>query len=544
MRSVVKRGLLVLPVLVATSGTARAECTPIEDGRLRCVIESVADCDGIEDYPYARNLYCPAAFAAVQEMVAEVSKSLGTAGPSSGFFAYYQKIADSGAAPGEESQTTAACLETDAPWDSSVVEGAGAPLCRLVAYATSVGPAAADDGSGNPVPQPLRGFPGYFRKLFAPGADFPLTGFRAGSAFDPVVESLGAAGHARFVADYPGFSPDGLYAPDGWSADAGYHGISGGGGGGWGGEIAVLSRRGAPLTLLAFGGGGGGGMSSFRETSGGIATSLGAGGGGGMQFGNAFHVRGRHYGGLGLGAGTGSGETSVQYSYNDYNGSRRPARPAGEYDQELVELYEKQLANLGTQLRARYGRGKTVVVIGGGGMGGGTEYFMANGEEYEPHALSTQAGFQYGYEFRPSSSGNAADPANGLAALHSEQQDFYELLGDDFRIANDRALEECGRDYSNYSCICPRAHAHVICLAGQQLGSSDEIPGWLLEQHCPDEPSLRPRDGYSSYQRLLLQNAGAPGSDCARVLRGYFNRVNTPVAVPEDLPARVNAKGA
>jgi hypothetical protein len=538
MLSVLRSGFFVLTSFVPLSSTALAAgpaCAPIEGGQLRCTIETVADCEQIEDYPYARKLFCPAAFSAVREMVSEVAASLGAAGPSSGSFYYYQTLAG----PPSQSQTTAACLETEAPWGSDVVEGGGAPLCHLVAYATSPGPVTPDVQSANPVPEPLRGFPAYFRKLYAPGAAFPLSDFRTGGVFDPVVEGLGAAGHAEFVADYPAFSPSGLYDPDQWSADSEYRGISGGGGGGWGGEIALVSRpRGRPRTLLAFGGGGGGGMTSLRTPAGEVVSSLGAGGGGGMQFGNAYRAKTRKIGGLGLGAGASSAEETVQYSYNDYARSGRPPRPVNVYDAELIRDYETQLAGLGVYLRGLYGNGRTIMLMGGGGQGGGTEYLMSNGEQHEPHALSTQAGFQFSYEFGSPALRNESGLTTEVAALLAEQQDFYQLLGDDFRVANDRSFEECGRDYSNYACMCPRAHAIVICLAGQQLGSPDEIPAWLQEQHCPAEPSLRPSEGFTSYQRLLLQSAGKPGSECARVLRDYFTRVNTPVDIPAELRGR------
>jgi hypothetical protein len=541
VRSFVWNGLPVAALLIASAGPAVAAdpvCTPSGNGQLRCTIDAISDCEQVSDYPYARNLFCPAAFSAVSEMVSEVARTLGAEVPASGSFHFFQTIADSAT---EEAQTTTACLATPAPWDSNFVEGAGVPLCHLVAYATSPGPVVAGEPSDSPVPGSLRGYPAYFKSLYAPTPDFPLREFRSGSVFDPIVESLGAAGYAGFVADYPDFSPTELYDPDGWHADYEYRGLSGGGGGGWGGEIAVVSRRGDPVTLLAFGGGGGGGMTSFREGPTQVVTSLGAGGGGGMQFGNAYRVKSRNYGGLGLGAGVGSGEPSVQYSYNDYDGSGSPPQPVNEYNPDVIDEFTTQLANLGEELRARYERGKVVAVMGGGGMGGGTEYLMTNGQEYEPHALSTQAGFQFRYEFELPALRATGAAAGVFSGLQVEQQDFYELLGEDFRIANDQAFEECGRDYSNYACMCPRSHAIVICLAGEQLGDPDEIPTWLQEQHCPDERATRPRNGFSSYQQLLLSSI-EPESPCARVLRDYFTRLNTPVAGLQELPDRARPR--
>src|SRR5204863_8838419 len=157
-------------------------------------------------------------------------------------------------------------------------------------FVTSPGPGSKKQTgrSDNPIPRNLRTFPSYYSKLYAPEASFPLTDFRTGSVFDPVVEGLGAAARDGFIADYEAFSPTKLYDPFHWQKDSRYHGISGGGGGGWGGEIAILGRH-SPVTLLAFGGGGGGGMTSqFPTGAPSPASRLGAGGGGGMQFANGY----------------------------------------------------------------------------------------------------------------------------------------------------------------------------------------------------------------------------------------------------------------
>ena len=535
MRSVLTYGVMILGLVVASSPTLAAGpvCTPIDDGQLRCAIAKISDCEAINDYPYARNLFCPAAFSAAQEMVSRLAETLGAKALTNGFFYYYQTMADPEAPPDDQSQTTIACLDTPAPYPSgkSPVVGAGTPLCHLVAYATSPGPVAADRAkkSGNPVPDQLRAFPGFFGKLYAPTPSFPLRQFRTGSVFDSVVEALGAAGRDAFVADYPRFSPTELYDPAKWRHDPRYHGISGGGGGGWGGEIAILGADGEPLTLLAFGGGGGGGMTSSLLPPASPFSVLGAGGGGGVQFGNAYRSGDQHYNGLGLGAGVGSDETSVQYSYNDYAGSGNPPLPVHQYNPAVIDEYQRQLKNLGQQIKTRFKDGKTIVLMGGGGMGAGTEYLMENGQEFTPHALSTQAGFQFSYEFRGRRGPSALGRPTLLADLQAKQDDFYKLLGDDFRVASRQAYQECGQDYSNYACMCPRTHAIVICLAGQQIGDASKIPSWLQQPHCGDDSAPQGDNGLTSYQQLLLGTAGELAAPCTRVLLDYFTSVNSPV---------------
>jgi hypothetical protein len=499
----------------------------------RYAIERVNDCHQVRDYPYARNLFCPAAFSAVETMVSAVADSIGAERPSGGFFYYYQTRADEQASPDDPSQTTAGCLHTEAPWGSTRVRGAGTPLCHLVAYVTSPGPLhATSSRKGNPVPEELRAFPRYFARLYPPDSESLLEEFRLGSAFDAIVPTLGARATNGFLLDYPSFSPDELYDPRNWLRDSLYHGISGGGGGGWGGEIALARPDEDPQVLLAFGGGGGGGMTSMRSF--GVTSSrVGAGGGGGMQLADGYRSGDRSYNGLGLGAGVGSDDDEIQFSYFDYVGSGRTPQPVHEYNPPVIADYEEQLSNLVDQLDAALSAGATVVVRGGGGMGGGAEYLMENGEEFAPHALSTQAGFQFRYEFR-----RAAGTVRGRA-LDREQEDAYAKLGEFYRRANAEAFAQCGRDYSNYACICPKAHATVICLMAQELGDPTKIPAWLQEQHCPNDPDSPNQlvNRLTSYQRLLLESVTAPPADqitsapqpfCSNVLLEYFENLNAP----------------
>jgi hypothetical protein len=549
---VLKYGLMILSLLVVSHGTTVAAdrvCRPIKGGKLQCTITTVSDCEALSDYPYARNLFCPAAFSAVQTMVSRVEKTLGVNVPTRGFFYYYQIVADPQAPPDDQAQTTIACLDTLAPYPSGskFVKGAGTPLCHLIAYTTSPG---RTDGrntnkTGNPVPPQLRTYPEYFDNLYSQGP-LSLTNFRTGSGFDRVVEGLGAEAPDRFVEDYRQFSSTKVYDPANWQKDAQYQGIMGGGGGGWGGEIALLQTKAKRLTLLAFGGGGGGGLTSLRDPFGdGPSSVLGGGGGGGMTFGNGYRFGNRSYTGLGLGAGAGSDETEVQYSYNDYPGSGRPPRPAHRYNPAVIAEYQTQLKNLEQQLKTKFGEGETILLTGGGGMGGGVEYLMQDGEEYVPHALSTQGGFQFSYEFQGPKT-PTSNQQKDLANFYARQEDLYEILGDAYREANRQSFEECGRDYSNYACMCPRTHAIVLCLVGQELGAGAEIPSWLQEQHCPNdtEAAQWSENGLTSYQNLLLDTTsgltvpvltGAKKNKkepCTNILLDYFTSVNSTVEAP------------
>jgi hypothetical protein len=133
-----------------------------------------------------------------------------------------------------------------------------------------------------------------------------------------------------------------------------------------------------------------------------------------------------------------------------------------------------------------------------------------------------------------------------LADLYAEQEDLYKFLGDAYREANRQAFEECGRDYANYECMCPRMHATVLCLVGQHLGDGAEIPSWLQQQHCSNSAASTQwgENGLTSYQNLLLDTVSGltvpPLTDtqnqdpqpCDEVLLDYFTTVNSPADVP------------
>ena len=167
----------------------------------------------------------------------------------------------------------------------------------------------------NPLPPTLRDYPQYFSALLDPSPQLPLTEFKSGGNFDPLVKGLGRDGYKLFVSDYPIYSSNTLYVPSPKALDPNYQGMSAGGGGGSGAEV-VLNGNGTSRTLLTFGGGGGGGLTSTRNPDPSNAVSaLGAGGGGGMQFASDYRSEGQSYDQLGLGAGTSSNEGPVQYSY-------------------------------------------------------------------------------------------------------------------------------------------------------------------------------------------------------------------------------------
>jgi hypothetical protein len=483
MRRVVKWWLVVVSLVVSANAAALAAdpvCVPMGDGTLRCTIARVSDCNAIRDYPYARNLFCPAAFSAARSVLPGADP--GRARTDERLLLLLSDPRRS-AACGRRSSADNDCLSRYAGAASrgrSVVVGAGT---RYAIWPPTDEPRACPrrkrHPTEEPVPTPLRAYPTSFSKLYSPAASFPLTKFRSGSIFDPIVEGLGAAGHDGFVEDYPQFAPIRTYDPASWRLDARYQGISGGGGGGWGGEIAVLGPDASPSTLLAFGGGGGGGMTSTRRPA---SSVLGAGGGGGMQFANGYVFQNKHYTGLGLGAGVGSTEAKVQYSYNDYPASGRPPLPVHQYNPAVIAEYQTQLVNLTRQLKSRYGSGKTIVLMGGGGMGAGTEYLMENGEEFVPPAMSTQAGFQFSYVFHAPAFVEEPGVPSAFGTLAAEQQALYGpwVMAIAPRTARPEA---CGADYRTSPHV--PAGARDRDLSGRTADGRPEEDSQLAQQrHC------------------------------------------------------------
>ena len=206
-----------------------------------------------------------------------------------------------------------------------------------------------------------------------------------------------------------------------------------------------------------------------------------------MQFASDYRSEGQSYDQLGLGAGTSSNEGPVQYSYY------QPVSGAvtHNYDAFIVSEYQQQLKNLFQQLRNGLAHHGTVVLKGGGGMGAGAEYLMTNGEEYQPHALSTQAGFQFRFTIsdHPESLSNLVNPGSKAPTepkMTAQQKKLYAAMGGIYQFASQRAYEACGRNYDNYSCICPATQAVVNCLAGHVLKEKPSaLPQWIQQAHCP-----------------------------------------------------------
>jgi hypothetical protein len=519
-------------------------CQPIAGGQFKCTIRSAADCLSVEDYPYARNLYCPASFNAVNQVFDVLVQGLGLNLPIERQFFFYQtKPPKNAHSPDylDPAQTTVPCLETPAPWNPALILGAGVPLCDLLAYVSSIGQQVIlIPGNGNPLPPALRRYPDYFSHLLVPTDALPLAQFRMGGSYDPLVKALGRDGADVFEHEAGGFTPSTFYSPSPLAVAPDYQGISGGGGAGWGGEI-VLTSRSLSRTLLAFGGGGGGGLTSMAHPDpSSTISSLGAGGGGGMQFANGYHQDHQSYNQLGLGAGTSSNEQMVQYSY--YQPITGDVTHT--FDPAIVSEYQTQLLNLFSQLDQGLRQQGEVILKGGGGMGAGAEYLDASGEEYVPHAVSTQAGFQF--RFKIGKVRGPIFPSGGLATVPevqvtSQQQKLYLALGNIYQFANQQAFTECGNSYDHYECICPVSQAIVICLAHQVLGGSvASIPGWIQQAHCPvvsDAPdefeSLMNAVPYSINAPLKSGNITLSQSSCKKAIKDYSQFLRTPPSSPQ-----------
>ena len=531
-------------LVMSQAAAARSVCQPIGSGQLRCTIRSVEDCLLVENYPYARNLYCPASFNAVNQVFETLIQALEIKKPiQQQFFFYQTQPPRNASSPGalDPAQTTLPCLETPAPWAGGPILGAGKPLCDLMAYVSSIGSNAISiPSNGNPLPPVLRGYPDYFSHLLSDSDNFPFTGFKTGGVYDPLIRSLGSDGAELFKGEVNPFSTASVYRPSPSAEDPRYWGISGGGGAGWGGEI-VLTSRGTSRTLLAFGGGGGGGLTSrVNPDPSSTASSLGAGGGGGMQFANGYRNGGKSYNQLGLGAGTSSNEPEVQYSYYQ----PITGRVTNDYDPELIADYQTQLAQLFAQLDEGLRQGGEIVFKGGGGMGAGAEYLRSDGEEYVPHAVSTQAGFQFRFRVGKAK-GFPILPIRSVAppesVVSSQQKKLYLAMGNIYQFANQQALQECGNSYENYACICPASQAIVICLAHRVLGGNlASIPGWIQQAHCPvangssDElDSLVNAVPDRIHARLKPKRITIDATDCKKAVADYFNFLRT-AASPND----------
>ncbi len=444
--------------------------------------------------------YCQAAFLAAQAMEQSLAQSLhATPDPTQSYFYFYQTTGSTDS----PDQTLLPCTQI----------GGGAGLCNLIAYSMSAGPLPAT----NP-PLVLRNFPAYFLFLSTPGSASKFNAFQStNSATQTLIEDLGQQGYTQFTNLYPNLSQP--YNPDL---------ISGGGGGGWGAEIEVMaSNFNQVKTLFTYGGGGGGGMTSSASN-----ISLGSGGGGGAQFGNNFPL---HHG-LGLGGGMGNTDQAPQLSYYS-----SPTASSSTYQQGLINNYTNSISHLNSLLQQGYQGGDSIILVGGGGMGGGAEYLQASGAEITPHALSTQGGFQFRYVFKQSK--DADNPVDqGLLDTQTQvNSEIYKIIGVSYQQANAMAYTACGNSYNNFACICPKAHALVLCLLAKQVGPT-QVPAWLQQPHCGTNAAnqqygAQTASPFSPYQQSLIDAANTPGlmvttdtssqaMQCSQLLSTYFNTLN------------------
>jgi hypothetical protein len=458
-------------------------------------IHSVSDCNNIAN---VMNIpYCQAAFLSAQAMEQNLASSLknATLNPEQSYFYFYQTQA-SATSP---DQTPVACMDL----------GAGKPLCGLVQYSMAVGPITPNNQSPT-----LRDFPSYFLFL-----NNPISAFTDFQASNPIalglIKNLGQAGYTQFIQAYPDSNFTKPYDPPL---------ISGGGGGGWGAEIeAIAHNSNAISTLFTFGGGGGGGMTSSATT-----LNLGSGGGGGAQF--ASNSAGNN--GLGLGGGMGNTDTQPQLSYNS-----NPRKSSNTYNPIVITDYQQGLNQLNTVLNAGIQSNDSILLVGGGGMGGGVEYLL----ETSVHALSTQGGFQFRYVFTAASA-STDEAILSLQTQTNTNSQVYSLIGPAYQTANTMAYNACGQNYNNFSCICPKAHALVICLLAQKVGASN-VPSWLQQPHCGTDAanqaySAQALSQFSPYQQSLIdaantsslmatQDTSSQAMQCPALLSSYFTTLNT-----------------
>ena len=108
---------------------------------------------------------------------------------------------------------------------------------------------------------------------------------------------------------------------------------------------------------------------------------------------------------------------------------------------------------------------------------------------------------------------------------------MYAIIGESYVTADKLAFADCGRDYGNYACMCPRQHAYVICIVTEAIGDPKKVPGWLQQRHCPgddDGLSAQNGNGFTSYQQFLLNAATGTPAACTTALRNFFTAQNTP----------------
>lgn len=441
-------------------------CVP-QGKKIKCLIQHEDDCEGVPDLPYVQR-HCYDTFLTSYKMVDRMRKRAKIGERHMvGFMEYYVTQVD-----GVE-QTQWPCMRQPLPWRPESNVSPGKAVCKLVAYASSIGSVPRDIPLSSTPLNPV----GQSKKLgplllsLSTKSRTKLLKFKSDSKdWSSLSQQLGADAVKQFKEDYPNFDATRMYVPSDYIAeDPMYYGIGAGGGGGFGAEVYVDDKA-----VFGWGGAGGAGMTSNKTH-----TNLGGGGGGGANFCDGSGA----LNGLGLGTGTGTGSDpiseSVGFSYykqdkdkltNDDKENTYNATLINLYSRNVLDLYE----SLGNLIRKNYNG--FFYIEGGGGMGAGDEFFKQGGGEYDTYRLSTQAGFYFKYEFssQRQSRAHLRVKNEGLAAL-------YQNMGTIRIKATRAALETCG-GYDNYRCVCDEEFSYVLKEATTYLR---RVPDYLSTNYCP-----------------------------------------------------------
>jgi hypothetical protein len=468
-------------------------------------------------------------------------------------------------------ETTVPCLEARQAGEilDPNIQGGGIPLCDLMGYALSN--ARPNHQSESKTKQ----FPPYLTRLL--GTSYPITDntvpldqldalrseFNT-SFMDESLQNVGYTGHVTFLSEYYqqqlgkvytqcsesdicssifylpylfGGSPDALKT---WPpTDLLYWGMSGGGGSGSGYQIQAFKPGSAThYTLFSGGGGGGAGNTTPEGEVGAISLiNTGSGGGGGSQFGGAYLNQGDNLNGLGLGAGTGSGLSALEGTNIIFQ-----APPAVEYsfyppvahpdwsDSRVLTEYADNLKYLlDTLIPALYNQGYSIVVTGGGGGGTGLEFLDALGEEFIPHPVSTEYGFNFCYVFNKAGQYKKSDCVSASAVINNKltlDQIIYQNIGQLFNQCMKQAIlpENC-HGYTDYTCTCTFQHVCVITELTNILQlngfSSDDLPSWLVTPHCSNSETALLLGAAQMDAHHNLQS-----NQYSKALHGFFKAKN------------------
>lgn len=438
-------------LLLGVAHASSPLCSMTTAGGQACKIYKVKDCENLVDVPLVRNVQCPAAFNAVQEILRIVSlKTHAT--HYDGYMEFY--IDDITLARSNNTCKQKFHLKSNNDTTSFAPDDA---VCHALTTLTSPG-AKATWTQGV-----LRPLPTLIGKLLAARPKPILTFSHFSPTWNSLVNQMGISTEVRFAVESMIDAMKKVFASllaRVMHENPSQHhvSLSAGGGGGWGGGIMLSNGQKA----IDFGGGGGGGVVLDGQGQKNIRVD---GGAGTLILEHTSSKKSQYFPTLGLSGMSNGMDILPMYTYKEQN------HTTSCYDKDILGEYLISIQDVYHQLKETYASGGMFVLQGGGGQGAGLQFNLPEGNV---QAFTTGSGFMFDYLYYD------ADLVRKVTLLADPLDNLYKNLGRIYQEASDYAATVC-KNSSIPMCECQARYEYVLM---ESKNYADPLPSWITTNTC------------------------------------------------------------